>query len=59
MIYLQLSLMSSFWIILRDRCFSKIMMTNANQLHDSMVNSMLNIDFRWAIEYKTGALGFK
>lgn len=58
-VYLAISIISSFWIIIRDKCFAKTMMANSNQLHDGLVNSMLNIDFKWAIEYNTGALGFK
>jgi ABC-type multidrug transport system fused ATPase/permease subunit len=58
-VYLLISLISSFWIIVRDKCFAKTMMANANQLHDGLVRSMLNLNFRWAIEYNMGALGFK
>lgn len=58
-VYLCLSLTASFFVIVRDMIFTRTIMKNSNDIHDKMVQAMLNMKLRFINMFPTTRIHFK
>jgi ABC-type multidrug transport system fused ATPase/permease subunit len=59
MVYLGLSLTASFFVILRDIVFTRTIMKNSSEIHNKMLNAMLNMKLKFFNLFPTTRIDFK
>ena len=59
LIYISISFGASFYVILRDCCFSRTIMRNSNSMHSKMANSLRYLTLDFYNKFPSASIDFK